>query len=186
MRLPASPKWALLTVGWRTADVGWFTPVGLPSHVGQFWSHATLNKCVRQDGWGRSVFSWGKEKMLSCRDTRVMKWLRQPFFPSCCKKKKGWKELCCQEKVLIRRYGWCCSSESRCYVSVTSVHSHHIHCISSVQFNSTLFTNHLLRSGMSLGSPGAHIFFRDPACWRRTLKIFAKAWEWDERACVQI
>lgn len=71
------------------------------------------------------------------------------FSPSCCKRKKGWKELCCQEKVLIRRYGWCYSSESRCYVSVTSVHSHHKHYIWSVQFNSTLFTNNLLRSRMS-------------------------------------
>lgn len=106
----------------------------LLSRVGQFWSHATLNKCVQQDWWRRAAFSWGGRK---CCLPEIQGWWNGSgghFPPSCCKGKKGWKELHCQEKVLISRYGWCYRKPVLC-LCVTSVHSHQIHYIWYIQFN---------------------------------------------------
>lgn len=109
----------------------------------------------------------GREKMLSCRDTRLMKWLRRPFLPLLLQKEEGLKGAALSEKVLIRRSGWCYNSESRCHVSVLHQCTYTTYIIFD-PFNSTLFTKHLLRSRLCLTwqkhpllRPKAQNYFKD-------------------------
>lgn len=96
---------------------------GLPSHVGQWRSHATLNKCVRQDGWRRAVFSWGGRK---CCLAEIQGWWNgsgSHFSPPAAKGLKG---------EALSRKGLNKEIRAVLCLCVTSVHSHHIR---SIQFD---------------------------------------------------